>query len=155
MDQSPSVARVSRRDDAARHAHGASAGRGLIADVRAFATEFRVAEDGATVFEQLLGLLQQVTVQGTKIHDANIVATMAACGVERILTHNVSDFMRFGRYLTVLPLAPTDDSNGEPWKGVDRLRAARCSNLPTPRRGTWRPSLLAVYSPHVGFRHTS
>ena len=34
-------------------------------------------------------------MKGKQIHDANIVATMRANGLERLATFNVADFVRF------------------------------------------------------------
>jgi predicted nucleic acid-binding protein len=79
----------------------------LAADVRRFQAVFRVAEDGPTGTEYLLSLLEQVTVGGRQIHDANIVATMQAHNVQRLLTHNPADFARFAGLITVIPLVPS------------------------------------------------
>ncbi len=76
----------------------------LIADVRSFESQFLVAEDGPAVTAQLLALLGSVPCLGKQVHDANIVATMLAHGIPRLLTHNVADFARFAGYITVLPL---------------------------------------------------
>jgi predicted nucleic acid-binding protein len=75
--------------------------------VRFFQSRFRVAEDGPQVTEKLLELMEQVTFGGRQIHDANIVATMLAYGVNRLLTHNVGDFTRFSQFITILPLEPS------------------------------------------------
>jgi predicted nucleic acid-binding protein len=76
----------------------------LTTDIRYFQSRFRVAEDSSHVTEQLLTLLQQVTVGGKQIHDANIVATMLAYSIPSLLTHNTDDFARFSGIITVLPL---------------------------------------------------
>jgi len=76
----------------------------LIADVRYFANRFRVAEDSLQVTERLLVLMEQVSIGGKQVHDANIVATMQAYGISQLLTHNVVDFNRFSEFITVLPL---------------------------------------------------
>jgi predicted nucleic acid-binding protein len=76
----------------------------LVDDIRYFADRFRVAEDGSHVTERLLQLLMHVPAGGKQIHDANIVATMLAYGISRLLTHNVTDFRRYGRLIEVLPL---------------------------------------------------
>lgn len=76
----------------------------LIADVHYFQSRFRVAEDGSHVTEQLLKLLEQITIGGKQVHDANIVATMLAHGIPSLLTHNTDDFTRFSGLITVLPL---------------------------------------------------
>ena len=76
----------------------------LTAQVQAFENRFRVAEDNAKVIAQLLTLINQVTIAGKQIHDANIVATMQIYGISHLLTHNTAHFNRFASLITVLPL---------------------------------------------------
>ena len=76
----------------------------LVADVTRFQTQFRVAEDGPAVTGHLLNLIQSIPLGGRQVHDANIVATMQAHGLRRLLTHNTTDFARFGAIITVEPL---------------------------------------------------
>ncbi|MGH7172198.1 MAG: type II toxin-antitoxin system VapC family toxin [Gemmataceae bacterium] len=78
----------------------------LIADVQTFASRFLIAEDGSTVTVHLLSLLASISCSGKQVHDANIVATMLARGIPRLLTHNVADFSRFAGVITVVPLVP-------------------------------------------------
>ncbi len=66
-----------------------------IIDVEGFGRDFNVAEDGPNVFTELLGLLARFPTGGKQVHDANLVATMLACGVTRLLTFNTEDFRRF------------------------------------------------------------
>jgi predicted nucleic acid-binding protein len=70
--------------------------------VRNFAVRFEVAEDGPEVFDKLLELLARVRVAGKQVHDANLVATMLAHGIKRLLTFNVSDFQRFGAVIELV-----------------------------------------------------
>jgi hypothetical protein len=49
-------------------------------------------------------LINSVSVGGKQIHDANIVATMLAHGLRRLLTHNVKDFQRDSAWIDILPL---------------------------------------------------
>jgi predicted nucleic acid-binding protein len=76
----------------------------LVQDVRYFASRFHVAEDNPQVTERLLALLQQASIGGKQVHDANIVATMQAYGIHRVLTHNTEDFTRFAQFISILPL---------------------------------------------------
>ena len=76
----------------------------IILQVQRFGNRFQIAEDNADVTAHLLQLLTQIPTGGRQVHDANIVATMLAYGVDQILTHNVSDFKRFSSLITVLPL---------------------------------------------------
>jgi predicted nucleic acid-binding protein len=78
----------------------------LVADVQVFISQFSIAEDGAAATAHLLSLLTAVPCGGKQVHDANIVATMLAHGIPKLLTHNVGDFTRFSAHITVLPLIP-------------------------------------------------
>jgi predicted nucleic acid-binding protein len=69
--------------------------------VRFFAQRFWVVEDGPEVRARLLQLLAAHNVAGKQVHDANIVATMLANGITRLLTFNVADFRRFAGLITV------------------------------------------------------
>lgn len=79
----------------------------VVDDIRRWESQFKIAEDGPSVTDQLLFLLGSVPVGGKQVHDANIVATMLAHGLKRILTHNVADFRRFSPWIDVIPLVPT------------------------------------------------
>jgi predicted nucleic acid-binding protein len=76
----------------------------ILAAVRGLLTRFRIAEDSALVTNELLRILERVPVGGRQIHDANIVATMRAHEVGRLLTHNPDDFDRFAGLINVVPL---------------------------------------------------
>ncbi|MBI5670665.1 MAG: hypothetical protein HZC41_21950 [Chloroflexi bacterium] len=54
--------------------------------------------------EKLLELLRAYPTSGKQIHDANIVATMLASGVERLITLNVDDMKHFADGITLIPL---------------------------------------------------
>jgi len=79
----------------------------LAAAVRRLQRRFYVAEEGPATTGHLLDLITQYAIGGKQIHDANIVATMQAHGVPRLLTHNTADFARFAGLITVLPLVAT------------------------------------------------
>ncbi len=49
-------------------------------------------------------LLRKFPIAGRQIHDANIVATMMAHGVSRLLPHDTKDFERYADFITVVPL---------------------------------------------------
>jgi predicted nucleic acid-binding protein len=63
-----------------------------LARVRYFQQRFQVADETAVVTARLLTLLRTIPAGGAQIHDANIVATMQAYGIQRLLTENVADF---------------------------------------------------------------
>ena len=73
----------------------------LTAALRQFEVHFRMAKDGPLVAAQLLTLLEQD--YSTRVHDTNIVATMQAVAVGRILTNNPADFTPFASFITVIP----------------------------------------------------
>jgi predicted nucleic acid-binding protein len=63
---------------------------------------FRVADDTQAVTAHLKMLLQTYPTRGKQIHDANIVATMLANGIDTLLTLNLDDFRRFEDRITIL-----------------------------------------------------
>jgi predicted nucleic acid-binding protein len=69
--------------------------------VRFFAQRFWMAEDGPQVRARLLSLLASYAIAGKQVHDANLVASMLAYGVGRLLTFNVGDFRRFDEIITI------------------------------------------------------
>ncbi|MEH2085741.1 type II toxin-antitoxin system VapC family toxin [Nostoc sp.] len=76
----------------------------VIQDLRYLYNRFRVAEDSFQVTERLLALMEEIPSGGKQVHDANIVATMLVYDIPQLLTHNIGDFARFSRLITVLPL---------------------------------------------------
>lgn len=73
----------------------------LLSTLRDFEGRFCIAEDQPLFTEQLVLLLSHVPTGGKQVHDANIVATMLAYGIPRILTFNVDDFRRFAAFVQV------------------------------------------------------
>ena len=55
----------------------------------------RLLPEDESVADRLEQLLRAIGARGKVIHDANIVATVLAHGVGRLLTHNVKDFDRY------------------------------------------------------------
>ena len=78
----------------------------LVLDVENFEKQFLIAEDGPAITRHLLDSLTTVPTAGKQVHDANIVATMLAQGIPRLLTHNIADFTRFSARITLVPLVP-------------------------------------------------
>jgi len=72
--------------------------------IQQFERDFLVAEDSSEVTIKWLALLKETKSAGKQVHDANIVATMLAHGIEAVLTHNVSDFQRFSHLITIVPM---------------------------------------------------
>lgn len=78
-----------------------------VADVAAFLIMFHIADDTSDVTTNLLALVKSVPMGGKQVHDANLVATMQAYGITRLLTHNVADFRRFSPWISAVPIVPT------------------------------------------------
>lgn len=65
---------------------------------------FRIADDTAPVTRHLMELLKAFPTAGKQIHDANIVATMLAYGIDTLLTQNVADMKRFTSRINIIEL---------------------------------------------------
>ena len=74
-------------------------------DVEVLTTRFRVLDNNRVVLDNFRSLCMDVPVAGARVHDANIVATMLAHGVRRLLTFDRADFRRFGGYITFVDTA--------------------------------------------------
>ncbi len=63
-------------------------------------TEFRslttFLDETREVTDELLRLISDSEIQGKRIHDANIVATMQSHGVGHLITLNIKDFLDLG-----------------------------------------------------------
>ena len=73
----------------------------LIDRIRYFESRFLIAEDSLLVTKKLLNLIKNISVGGSQIHDANIVATMLVQGIGVLLTLNVADFQRFSDHISI------------------------------------------------------
>lgn len=76
----------------------------ILENIQTFLTEFTLLPEDRTVARALFALVQTFAVSGRQVHDANIVATMQAHGINRLLTHNEADFARYAGIITVVPL---------------------------------------------------
>lgn len=65
---------------------------------------FQIADDTETVTRQLLNLVRRYPTGGKQVHDANIVATMLAYGIDTLLTLNVDDLKRFGDRIKIVSI---------------------------------------------------
>lgn len=73
-----------------------------VRNVELAARGFVVLEDGPAIWTELRALGDSFTFGGKQVHDANIVATMLAHGVRRILTFNARDFRRLEPLIEVV-----------------------------------------------------
>lgn len=72
--------------------------------LRTMRTVFNTADETEAVTTQLLALMKAVPTGGKQVHDANVVATMLAYGIDTLLTTNVEDMKRFAGRITILSL---------------------------------------------------
>lgn len=72
--------------------------------LRTMRTVFNIADETEAVTTQLLALMKAVPTGGKQVHDANVVATMLAYGIDTLLTTNVEDMKRFAGRITILSL---------------------------------------------------
>jgi predicted nucleic acid-binding protein len=71
-----------------------------------FLDTFRIAPDGLDVATRLLDLIAAHSVVGRRVHDVNIVATLLAHDITRLVTFNPRDFQVFGGLIDVIALTP-------------------------------------------------
>jgi predicted nucleic acid-binding protein len=75
-----------------------------LANVRALRGRASLLAEDGKVADRLLTLLGDTACGGKQVHDANIVATMLVHGIDAIITINLDDFMKFGRYVRLIRL---------------------------------------------------
>lgn len=75
-----------------------------LGNARALYARLQMLDEGRKVTERLLALLSDVDCSGKQVHDANIVSTMLAHGIDTLVTLNASDFARFARHVDVTGL---------------------------------------------------
>src|SRR5579859_5538735 len=69
-----------------------------VAEIRSL---FRVADDTDSVTTHLITLLRTHPTSGKQVHDANVVATMLAYGIDTLVTLNLDDLKRFADVISV------------------------------------------------------
>ena len=72
------------------------------ADAARLLATLTVAEDGPQATAELMRLLAQHTSGGKQTHEANIIATMLAHGIPRLLTFSEAGFRRFNVLIEVV-----------------------------------------------------
>ena len=75
--------------------------RGVVADLM---SRFPLLDEMPDVFPRWLQLVSVEGVSGRQVHDARLVAVMAAHGVTHLLTFNVEDFRRYSSITVVHPM---------------------------------------------------
>ena len=83
-------------DDAARSA--------ALHNIVKFLEAFTLLDENYETVYRLQTIVENSTVGGKQIHDANIVAVMQAHGVKRLLTHNIDDFKKYAQWIEILKL---------------------------------------------------
>ncbi len=76
----------------------------LLANVADIRMRCRLVEETVAVVDRLSALLSTIPTAYRRVHDANIVATMLAWDVGRLLTHNGRDFVPYSHLITAVPL---------------------------------------------------
>jgi predicted nucleic acid-binding protein len=71
-----------------------------VTDLRA---RFPVLPDSPAIFERWLDLVEQLPIQGKRVHDARLVAVMMVHGVEHLVTFNLPDFSAFPKLSLIDP----------------------------------------------------
>ncbi|MCV2487894.1 PIN domain-containing protein [Geodermatophilus sp. YIM 151500] len=73
-----------------------------VANVRALRARLHLLAEDERVSERLLALLDAVECTGTRVRDANVVATMLVHGVDTVVTSNIDDSTRFDDHVQVV-----------------------------------------------------
>jgi predicted nucleic acid-binding protein len=73
-----------------------------LGNVRAIRERTTLLAEDARVADRLLVLLDDVPCGGRQVHDANVVATMLAHGIDAVVTMNLDDFGRFGQFVSLI-----------------------------------------------------
>jgi len=76
----------------------------LINDIKRFRTEYYVLFENNQTLNYLQMLLTYCPTGGKQIHDANLVATMIENELKVLFTHNIADFKRFSKYISVITI---------------------------------------------------
>lgn len=74
-----------------------------IHNIKRFSKRLNLLEEGTDVSRRLTGLVERFDLKGKRIHDANIVATMLAVGVTKLVTDDTSDYRVFKEIDTFHP----------------------------------------------------
>jgi len=72
-----------------------------LANIAAFCGACFVVDEKETVRTKLRELIRTHDLRGKRIHDANLVATMAAHGISKLITENRGDFDIFEQVETL------------------------------------------------------
>jgi len=75
-----------------------------LANVRALRDRTSLLAEDGKVADRLLALLDDIACGGKQVHDANVVATMLAHGIDTIVTINLGDFTRFAQHVKLIGL---------------------------------------------------
>ncbi len=76
----------------------------LINDAKRLRKEYLVLFETDQTLNNLQMLLSHCPTGGKQIHDANIVATMIDNNLTVLLTHNIVDFKRFNKFITIITI---------------------------------------------------
>lgn len=66
--------------------------------------QFEILYENSEVFNYWLELMERYKIVGKLVFDCNIVATMLANNVKKLLTNNPKDFINFKNEIQIIPL---------------------------------------------------
>lgn len=75
-----------------------------LAALSVWTTGCALLEETESVHQEWLDLVKRHGVHGKQVHDCNIVATMKAHGIRRLITRNPADFKRYHQEILVEPV---------------------------------------------------
>lgn len=75
--------------------------KAALGNIDSFRNSILFYEENKTVSETLCSLAENLHLKGKKIHDANVVATMLAHGILKLITGNQNDFKSFSQIDTL------------------------------------------------------
>ena len=75
--------------------------RDAVANVNELLSRLQLFDETQEVAQRLRQLALKYGISGKRLHDANIVATMATHGIRTLVTQNLDDFVRFDEIDTV------------------------------------------------------
>ncbi len=87
----------------------------IIDDINKWEESFRIIDESQQITDNLKALILKYNLQGKRIHDANIVASMKAFSIPLLFTYNLDDFKIFSeiKLMDVQPPAETKDTRTE------------------------------------------
>jgi predicted nucleic acid-binding protein len=71
---------------------------------KALLADFQLAAESELALQLMLEMIEVHGVQGRKVFDLHLVATMRANGIRKLLTNNGADFKNYSSYVDIIEL---------------------------------------------------